>query len=147
MRLRGEVRDPAELAQFRLPIAGGQSIPLSEVAVVRDATAELREMAEWKGQPVIGIGVQKRSDGNTVKVVAGVQEAVEKLRSELPSDYRLEQVSENAGFVRDSVKDVLTNLALGILLAARRCSCSWTTGGRPSSPRWRCPSRWSPRSC
>ena len=117
VRLRGEVRDPAELAQFRLPIAGGQSIPLSEVAVVRDATAELREMAEWKGQPVIGIGVQKRSDGNTVKVVAGVQEAVEKLRSELPSDYRLEQVSENAGFVRDSVKDVLTNLALGILLA------------------------------
>ena len=42
---------------------------------------------------------------------------MEKLRSELPADYRIEQVSENARFVRDSVKDVLTNLGLGILLA------------------------------
>lgn len=117
VRLRGEVRDPAELAAFRLPLPGGQSIPLSEVATVRDATAELREQATWQQRDVIGIGVQKRTDGNTVKVVAGVQRAVEQLRAELPADYRIEQVSENAGFVRDSVKDLLSNLGLGILLA------------------------------
>ncbi len=117
VRLRGEVRDPAELAEFRLPLAGGQTIPLSEVATVRDATAELRELTTWEGVPVIGIGVQKRTDGNTVKVVDGVREAIEKLRAELPADYRIEQVSENSQFVRDSVKDVLSNLGLGILLA------------------------------
>jgi len=117
VRMRGEVRDPAELAEFRLPLAGGQSIPLSEVATVRDATAELREQATWQGRPVIGIGVQKRTDGNTVKVVAGVNRALEQLRADLPADYRIEQVSENAQFVRDSVKDVLSNLGLGILLA------------------------------
>lgn len=117
VRLRGEVRDPAELAEFRLPLAGGQTIPLSEVATVRDATAELRELTTWEGVPVIGIGVQKRTDGNTVKVVDGVREAIEKMRAELPADYRIEQVSENSQFVRDSVKDVLSNLGLGILLA------------------------------
>lgn len=117
VRLRGEVRDPAELAEFRLPLAGGQTIPLSEVASIRDATAELRELTTWEGVPVIGIGVQKRTDGNTVKVVDGVREAIEGLRAELPSDYRIEQVSENSQFVRDSVKDVLSNLGLGILLA------------------------------
>lgn len=117
IRLRGEVRDPAELAAFRLPLPGGQSIPLSEVAGIRDTTADLREQAEWQGRPVIGIGVQKRTDGNTVKVVEAVQDAIAGLRRELPADYRLEQVSENAGFVRDSVKDLLSNLGLGILLA------------------------------
>jgi len=117
VRLRGEVRDPAELAEFRLPLANGQTVPLSEVAAVRDATAELREATDWRGVPVIGIGVQKRTDGNTVKVVDGVNEAVAALRAELPGDYRIEQVSENARFVRDSVKDVLSNLGLGILLA------------------------------
>ena len=117
VRLRGEVRDPAELAEFRLPLANGQTVPLSEVAAVRDATAELREATDWQGVPVIGIGVQKRTDGNTVKVVDGVNEAVAALRAELPADYRIEQVSENARFVRDSVRDVLSNLGLGILLA------------------------------
>lgn len=117
VRMRGEVRDPDELAEFRLPLAGGQSIPLSEVAVIRDATAELREMAAWQGEPVIGIGVQKRTDGNTVKVADGVRRALGDLRAQLPADYRIEEVSENSQFVRDSVKDVLTNLGLGILLA------------------------------
>ncbi|MDO9173029.1 MAG: efflux RND transporter permease subunit [bacterium] len=117
VRLRGEVRDPAELAEFRLPLADGRTIPLSEVAAIRDATEELREATTWQGVPVIGIGVQKRTDGNTVKVVDGVNEAVAALRAELPADYRIEQVSENAQFVRDSVKDVLSNLGLGILLA------------------------------
>ncbi len=117
VRLRGEVRDPAELAEFRLPLPSGQTIPLSEVATIRDATAELRELTTWEGVPVIGIGVQKRTDGNTVKVVDGVREAVAQLAAELPADYRLEQVSENSQFVRDSVKDLLSNLGLGILLA------------------------------
>lgn len=117
IRLRGEVTDAGELASFRLPLPGGQSIPLSEVAGIRDTTAELREQAEWQRRPVIGIGIQKRTDGNTVKVVEAVQEVVAGLREELPSDYRIEQVSENAGFVRDSVKDLLSNLGLGILLA------------------------------
>ncbi|MBK7190404.1 MAG: efflux RND transporter permease subunit [bacterium] len=89
------MRDPAELAQFRLPIAGGQSIPLSEVAVVRDATGRTaRDGRVERASRSSASASRSAGDGNTVKVAAGVQEAVEKLWSELPSDYRLSRSRE-----------------------------------------------------
>ncbi len=117
LRMKGEIGSPRELAEFRLPLSEGATIPLSEVAEVIDTTEEVRQAATFDGRPVIGLGVQKRSDGNTVDVVDGVLAAVETLRPQLGEDVELTVVHESASFVRSSVRDVLTNIAIGILLA------------------------------
>ena len=61
VRMVGEVRDPAELAMFRLNLPAGGDIPLSEVAEIHDTTEEVREASFWNGQPGITVGVMKRS--------------------------------------------------------------------------------------
>ena len=116
VRMLGEVRDPAELAEFRLNLPGGGTIPLSEVAEIRDTTEEVREASTWNGNPVITVAVQKRSDGNTVAVADGVFAALEGIRAAVDPDITIEVVRESASFVRDSRTDVLTNMAIGIAL-------------------------------
>ncbi len=116
VRMLGEIRDPAELADFRLNLPGGGTIPLSEVAEIVDTTEEIRESSTWNGRPSITVAVKKRSDGNTVTVADGVFAVLEEIRADIPDDISIDLVRESASFVRESRADVLSNIAVGILL-------------------------------
>ena len=116
VRLRGEVASPAELGRIRIPLGGGATIPLSEIAEIQDTAEELRQRSTYNGQPVVSLGVMKRTDGNTVAVVDGVMAALAELRSSIDPDLSVEVVQEMGSFVRASVVDTLGNIGLGILL-------------------------------
>lgn len=116
VRLRGEVASPAELGRIRIPLKDGATIPLSEIAEIRDTAEELRERSTYNGQPVVSLGVMKRTDGNTVAVVDGVMAALAELRANLDPDLTVEVAQEMGTFVRSSVVDTLGNIGLGILL-------------------------------
>ncbi len=118
LRLIGEFGDPREIAEIRLPLRSGDNIPLSEVAVVRDTVEELRESSTYNGQPVIGLSIIKRSDGNTVEVANGVKEALDDLKAILDSDIDITITSDSSTFVFDSVNDVMSNIMIGILLTS-----------------------------
>jgi len=60
VRMVGEVRDPSELAAFRINLPAGGTIALDEVADIRDTTEEVREASSWNGQPAITVAVKKR---------------------------------------------------------------------------------------
>ncbi len=116
VRMLGEVRDPAELADFRLNLPAGGTIPLSEVASIVDTTEEVREASAWNGEPAITVAIKKRSDGNEIAVADGVFAALDDLRGELDPDISIDLVRETASFVRESRADVLSNIAVGIVL-------------------------------
>jgi len=118
LRLIGEFEDPPAIEDIRLPAGGGKTIPLSEVADVRDTTEELRESSTYNGRPVIGLSIVKRSDGNTVTVAEGVYEAIEELRAVLDPDIEIAITSDSSTFVVDAVMDVLSNIMIGILLTS-----------------------------
>lgn len=118
LRMIGEFDDPGEIADIRLPLRSGGNIPLSEVAEVHDTIEELRESSTYNGQPVIGLSIIKRSDGNTVEVANGVNEALEDLVAILDSDIDVTITSDSSTFVFDSVNDVMSNIMIGILLTS-----------------------------
>lgn len=118
LRMVGELEDPAELADFRLPLPTGGTIPLSEVADVLDTTEELRESSTWNGEPVIGLSILKRSDGNTVTVARGVYKVLDELKETLGDDIEIVITDNPSVFVEDSVNDVLSNIVIGILLTS-----------------------------
>lgn len=116
LRMVGEVSSPDELAEFQLPLPSGGSIPLSEVADVRDTTEELRESSTYNGQAVIGLSISKRSDGNTVAIARDIYKAIDQLNASLEEDISINISSNNAIFIEDAVNDVQKNIGIGILL-------------------------------
>jgi HAE1 family hydrophobic/amphiphilic exporter-1 len=118
LRMTGEVESPRDLAEFRLPLRSGGTIPLSEVAQVVDGTEELRESSTYDGAPVIGLAINKRSDGNTVSIAADVYKALDELKGTIAKDVTITITDDSAPFVRAAVSDVLSNVMIGILLTA-----------------------------
>ncbi|MDD3643306.1 MAG: efflux RND transporter permease subunit, partial [Candidatus Krumholzibacteria bacterium] len=118
VRMIGEFEDPAAISRIRLPLRSGGTIELSEVAEVLDTTEELRESSTYNGQPVIGLSISKRADGNTVEVADGVYEALGELEGILDEDVEVTITSNAATFVFDAVSDVLSNIMIGIVLTS-----------------------------
>ena len=118
LRMVGEVSSPRELGEFRLPLRSGGSIPLSEVADILDTTEELRESSTYNEQPVIGLSINKRSDGNTVLVAREVYKALDEFETILDPDIEVEITSNSAVFTEESISDVLRNILIGIVLTS-----------------------------
>ena len=118
LRMTGEVSNPAELGTFRLHLPSGGTIPLSEVADIVDGTEELRESSTYNGESVIGLSINKRSDGNTVQIAKDVDKALTELKAVLDPDIQVKVTDNTATFVEASVGDVMSNVMIGILLTA-----------------------------
>lgn len=100
----------------RLPVAwkGDRAIQLSEVASVVFAPAIKRGDAGLNGQPAVILGIQKQPDADTVKLTAGIEEALEQLKKGLPSGMGEPKITmRQATFIESSV-----NTLRGKLLAA-----------------------------
>jgi HAE1 family hydrophobic/amphiphilic exporter-1 len=116
LRVVGEYRTVRDIEDLRLPLPEGRVIRLAEVAEVRDGYEDLRQVARLDREPAISMTIQKRSDANPVETAAAVNQELERIRAELPPGARLEVVLDQTEFIRDAIRDVLSNLVLGILL-------------------------------
>jgi len=116
IRVVGEYASLTDLENLPLmPPAGGR-IRLAEVATVREGFADVREIARYNGQPTVSLSIAKQSDANTVTTAAGVFEAVDELRAELPPGATMEIARDASEFIRDAVRDIFKNILIGIVL-------------------------------
>ncbi len=115
IRVLGEFDDLRELRRLPVPLADGGFVRVSDLGRVIDTTEEARDLARLDGVGSVGISVQKRTDANTVETAAAVRDKVEELALFLPAGMRIDVVRDNSTFIRQAVRDVLINMALGIL--------------------------------
>ena len=88
---------------------------IADVAQVYFGPADANSMVRLDGRPVIGVGVVRQASSNTIEISNAVRAAIERL------DQRLDQVdlivtSDDATFIRESVKEVLVTLSLAIVI-------------------------------
>ncbi len=88
---------------------------VADVAQVYFGPADANSMVRLDGRPVIGVGVVRQASSNTIEISNAVRAAIERL------DQRLDQVdlivtSDDATFIRESVKEVLVTLSLAIAI-------------------------------
>jgi HAE1 family hydrophobic/amphiphilic exporter-1 len=118
VRTLGEFTRVGDIGFVSIPLTEGDFIYLKEIADVRDTFEEPRSIARFNGQPAVQVDVIKRSGANTIDTADGIYKAVEVLRHELPEGFEIEYASDDSGFIRDAVKDVTTNIMIGIFLTA-----------------------------
>lgn len=95
---------------------GTRVIRLSDVGRVIDGFAEREAITRYAGSESVGILVFKESGANTVRVAELVEDVIEQLAVEYPA-MRIEVADDQAGFIADSISNVVQALVIGGLLA------------------------------
>jgi HAE1 family hydrophobic/amphiphilic exporter-1 len=128
LRTLGEFQTVAEIAEVvvgrqRLggeETDGGQEayrlVRLSDVARIEDGFRERETLARYNGSEGVGILVFKEPGANTVAVAEDVRGVLTQLSGEYPS-VATEVAYSQAGFIADSIDNVVQALVLGGMLA------------------------------
>jgi CzcA family heavy metal efflux pump len=115
----GKFRAVEDLRGVLLTSGSGARVPLRDVAVVRDTSAEVRFWARLNGVPAVRIGIQKQPEANTVEVVAGVSGRLEQLFGSgyFPADIKYDVTYDQSGFIQDAITSVRDAAIIGAVLA------------------------------
>ena len=95
---------------------GFRLVRLDDVARVVDGFADRESIARYNGAEAVGLLVYKESGANTVAVADQIQEALGILALEFP-DIAVDIAYSQAGFISDSISNVVQALVFGGVLA------------------------------
>ncbi|MEO1304859.1 MAG: efflux RND transporter permease subunit, partial [Pseudomonadota bacterium] len=90
-------------------------VRVGDVAEVVLAPADATNLLRLNGEPVIGLGIVRRAQSNTIAISDLVRDKVDELNDRF-DDLELQIISDNAVFIRTAVSEVLITLAVTVLI-------------------------------
>jgi len=87
------------------------------------------------GKTSVGLGIIRQSKANTVAVSDAVQAELAQIRESLPPEVSIAESYDESVFIRASIKEVITTLAISVALVILVFSCFCAPGAPPSSLR------------
>ena len=119
LRLVGEFENLDQIRTMKIVTPTGSIIRLKDIATIEDSFEKPQQQARFQGKPAVSLQVMKKTDANTVVVSQKVQNTVKKMESWF-AQQKMEATIANdrAKYIKESIRDVLTNIMIGILLTA-----------------------------
>ena len=90
-------------------------VTIGDVAEAFFAPADATSYVRLDGNPVIGLGVIRQANSNTIAISDETRAAVERLDARF-DDIRVTVISDDATFIRVSVEEVLVTLAITVVV-------------------------------
>ena len=116
LRFLGEFESPDELANMLIVSRDGSRFPLKEIARVEDSFKDVETIARYNGKDVVGLSLNKVSDGNAVDISRDVRERLGALRGMLPEGASLDVATDTTVFIINETNQTYVNIIVGILL-------------------------------
>lgn len=117
VRTIGEFNTVDELKAIKITLPSGALVPLQELAEVKDAYHERKQLSRIDGDESLMIILMKESDANTVLVTREVRKALTELEQQLGNQATVHKVFEQAEFIESSLNSVAQNALIGGILA------------------------------
>ena len=117
IRLKGRVTDAAAVAALPLSTPSGQTLRVSDVAVIEDTIAEETTAAFTNTSPTVLLSILKQSGANTPGVSLGIRSRMAQLQNQLPKGTELLVVSDNSKYIVGAIDSVKLDLVIGAILA------------------------------
>ena len=137
VRTMGEFRSVAEIAETIIKVTTyGTPVRVKDIATVRDTYQEARTLSRINGQPSISLTIQKKNDGNTIRIIDQIRKIVtpytegqtnpvnqmiQKTSSkltpiELPPETKISLVNDSSVLLRERLGILQNNALLGLVL-------------------------------
>ena len=119
LRTIGRFESVAALENLIIDRRGDTLIRLSELAAVELDHSEVSRLAFLNGDPIISLRVSREAGSNVIDTKYAMLHAVEQVRRDVlqPAGMTISLMSEDAGYVEASVRNVWLNLSLGAVFA------------------------------
>ncbi len=93
-------------------------VKLSEIAEVKLGAIERRRLFRGNGQPMVGIGIIKQSNANTLTVAQLARERRNLVNKDLPEGLHLAESYDSSVFVQQAVDEVYKTLLIALALVS-----------------------------
>ncbi len=116
VRVTGEFKSTAEIAEVVVAAPGGNPVHVGEVARVVDGQKEATQYSRVNGQPALTMYVMKQSGANTVSTSQNVRQALTEMEKELPG-VKFNILVDQADFIEQAINNIVQNIIIGGILA------------------------------
>jgi HAE1 family hydrophobic/amphiphilic exporter-1 len=113
VRLVAQYLTPEEIAKINVPNAAGVSIPLKDVATIKQQDARVTRYSRTNGADAVSLSVYMNSDANIVDTVKNVRAQLASLQAEYPN-YKFAVITDAAQYVSNSLANTLGSLLEGL---------------------------------
>jgi len=112
----GQLMDAAAFRPLVVAYRNGAPVRLEDVGQVLDGVQDSKAAAWFNGDRGIILAIQRQPGTNTVKVAAGVREAMTRLQAQFPASVKVSTIYDRSETIRQSVSDVKFTLYLTLFL-------------------------------
>ncbi len=118
-RTSGRFKTVQEIADLPLSLKDGSSIKLNDIAKIIDGSEDERLRVRYNDIPGVKISIQKQPAANTVNVADAVFKQLDWLQTQdlLPSDITVQNVNDQAIYVRNALNNASMAAISGAILA------------------------------
>ena len=109
---------PAQFGDIVIKTLNGFSIRVKDVARVQEGAADERTAVRLNGRSAVAVGVIRQATANPLDLSKGVQDAIPRLKADLPPDIVIDITNDNSVFIDRSVKNVYRTIAEAVVLVA-----------------------------
>lgn len=114
LRFLGEFEKPEEIADLLLVSRDGMRFPLRDIGRVEDSFKDVETIAHFDGKDVVGLSINKVSDGNAVDISRQIRRRLPEFRKILPEGVSLDIATDTTDYIIDETNQTYINIALGI---------------------------------
>lgn len=117
VRLERDYRSPDDFKNLVISRAqNGGLVRLSDIATVEIAPEESKSYFAGNGVPMVGIGIIKQTNSNTLDVIRAVKLRMNELNESLPSNIKLHTAYDSGVFIESAIREVYYAIAITALL-------------------------------
>ncbi|PZE22768.1 efflux RND transporter permease subunit [Paenibacillus xerothermodurans] len=117
LSIKGEFKSTAEIAQVRVNLARGQTIPIGELGKIIDTYQDVTFESRRNGEQSVGISVQKQSDGNTVAVADSIRTMMDDIQKDFPDGVKMDILNDTSKYIKGSIHTVIEHTLLGAIFS------------------------------
>ena len=111
VRADASIWRPADIEALELR----DDVRLGEVAQAFYGPADALSYSLFNGRKVVGLGIIRRAQSNTIAISDAVDEAIARLNRRL-DDAEIVKISDDARFIRGSVREVIVSLSIAVAI-------------------------------
>jgi len=113
VRLLAQYLTPEEIAKLEVTNGNGISIPLKDVATIKEQDARVSRYSRTQGADAISLSVYMNSDANIVNTAKNTMDQLATLKAEYP-DYQFVIITDSSQYVNNSLHNTLASLIEGL---------------------------------